>query len=189
MVGNFSVVATRPEDLDEISCLLDTCHANPPDAALPMLHDCIGSPRQRLLSQGNGSPDESRIVVDRSGAIRGFCVTRRLHHPLHGDLLDVPVLAIEDGPNRDEIARVLLDDLIETADHTCCDALRVLPWTPDTWRRWLSNAEVGTCDVGIVMPLLPRGRRQRSLNHGFTQKEPDATASHPMRRVAAEVTR
>lgn len=153
MAGDFSVMASHPDDLGGIIHFLDSHAASPPDAAWPQIHECIidlqpeDEPQRRFPRNG------SYIVVDRNGAIRAFCMTRWLHHPVHRDMLDLPVIVMEDGPNRNEIARTLFDHLVKMARAAACDAVRFPSPAPDVWRRWLDVDRIGQPETGMIMPL------------------------------------
>lgn len=147
MRQNFEVIEASRNDLPEISELVvqhyGLAHESSWNDFCANIH-C--PPDTERLSDG------SFIVIDRIGAIRGFFIIRKRPHGCYRNLLDVPVVVVESGPNEGEIARTTFDYLLDHAKREGCDALRLGPSDPDDW------AEVTTCTsadllTGSIMPL------------------------------------
>ena len=97
-------------------------------------------------------PETSLVIIDKIGVVRGFCIVRRRHHPNYGQLLDVPIIALEIGPNQNEIARVTFDYLMDIATSEASDAVRYGRSSAKAWEeRAIRDAELSL--TGTIMPL------------------------------------
>ena len=159
MSQNFEVTQVDPRDLDGISRLLQQRSMKPSDE---LWQEYCGALSRSSLTSPHGDSDEretSVVITDKIGVVRGFCIVRRRHHPNYGRLLDVPIIAIEIGPNENEIARVIFDHMVDVSKREASDAVRFGRSSPTSWEeRVVPDAELRL--TGTIMPLAI-GRRAR----------------------------
>ncbi len=162
MAGNFSVMAASPDDLDAVARFLKSCGALPSRQSwMQIFLSTVGS----AADGGQLGRNEARIVVDRNGAIRAFCILHRLSHAVHHELLDIPVLTVECGPNKDEISRLLFDHLVNRARESGCDTLRFWRSDASAWERWQRAGEEERGDIGMIVPLPSKTTSTVSISH------------------------
>jgi hypothetical protein len=167
MSQNFKVTEADPRDLDEISNLLQQRSMRPSDELWQEYCQTLSGPNPTSASGGAGKSETSIIIIDKIGLVRGFCIIRRRHHPTYGRLLDVPIIALEIGPNENEIARVIFDHMMDVSRRESTDALRFGISSPKAWaERVIPDLELRL--TGTIMPL-GIGRR--------AQPEPTLTAT------------
>jgi len=151
MGNDFSVTGMGPEDLESISRFL-TVHAAQPDDFL--WHGFCENVRNPARSDDEAArAGRPSIIIDRSGAIRGFCLIRQFRHPVYRQMLDVPVVVIEDGPNSNPISRALYDHVLALARDESCDVVRFGNKTSNSWEPRLDQAK--DAGFGLIMPLDP----------------------------------
>jgi hypothetical protein len=182
MSQNFDVVEADPKDLEGISLLLEQRSLHP-DKKLWQQY-CETMVLSELQRTAGAVPKEtSLIVIDRIGVVRGLCIVRERGHPNYPRLLDVPVIAIEKGPNENQIARAFFDHLLSFARCQNFDALRFGANTSKFWAE--QNVLDGDARLtGTIMPLNMNRQRlgelsklssagspslQRSGGHSFDQ--------------------
>lgn len=151
MSQNFEVIEADPKDLEGISLLLKQRSLHPDEKVWQQY--CQSMVASEFRRTTGAVPEEtSLIVIDKIGVVRGFCIVRRRRHPNYPSLLDAPVIAIEKGPNENEIARTLFDHLMSFAGCQDFDALRFGSSTPKSWEE-RTFADGDTRLGGTIMPL------------------------------------
>lgn len=162
MSQNFEVTEADQEDLEGISLLLKQRSLHPEEKLWERYCKTMVDSKRRHTA-GAVLEDTSLIVIDRIGVVRGFCIIRWRRHPNYPDLLDVPVIAIEKGPNENEIARTVFNHLLNFARCQNFDALRLGSSTTKFWEERTASA-CETRLAGTIMPLNinPQGRCELS---------------------------
>jgi hypothetical protein len=153
MMRDFSVMAARSDDRDAVAEFLQSCNAYPSDQTWQRTEPLFVGGKRDANEPEKSSWGSACIAVDRTGAVRGFCIWRRFHHPTYRDLFDVPILIVEKSPNSDEIARAIFDHLAALARGACVDAIRFLRFDATVWDRLHKAREQERVDVGVIMPL------------------------------------
>lgn len=152
MSQDFEVIEADPKDLDGISRLLRQRSMQPDDGLWKQYCATMSESESGIGLNSAFRRETSFVVIDKIGIIRGFGVTRQRRHPNYPRLLDVPVLAVEKGPNENEIARALFDHLLHIAERRQFDALRFGRGAPSCWKeRTAADSELGI--TGTIMPL------------------------------------
>lgn len=151
MSQDFEVIEADPKDLEGISQLLKQRALHPDENLWEQYRETmLGSELQR--SAGAEPKQFSLVVIDKIGIVRGFCMVRRRRHPNYPRLLDVPVIAIEKGPNENAIARTIFDHLLRFARGQHFDALLFGSSTPGCWGE-RAVPDGATRLGGTIMPL------------------------------------
>jgi hypothetical protein len=158
MSQNFEVIAADPKDLAGISLLLKQRALHPDESLWEQYCKTMADPEPRG-TRGAAHEETSLIVIDKIGASRGFCIVRQRRHPNYPRLLDVPVIAIEKGPNENEIARAIFDHLFHFAQRQNCHAVRFGASTPQSWHQRIAP-DYEMCSAGTIMPLNIDPQRQ-----------------------------
>lgn len=152
MSQDFKVIEADPKDLDGISRLLRQRSMQPDDELWKQYCATMSESASGTVPNSAFRRETSFVVIDKIGIVRGFGVARSRRHPNYPRLLDVPVLAVEKGPNENEIARALFDQLLHVAERGQFDALRFGRGTPSSWeQRTVADSELGV--TGTIMPL------------------------------------
>lgn len=151
MSQNFEVIEADPKDLGGISLLLKQRSLHPDEKVWRQY--CATMVASELRRTAGAVPEEtSLIVIDKIGVVRGFCIVRRRRHPNYPRLLDVQVIAIEKGPNENQIARAFFDHLLSFARCQHFDAVLFGSSTSKSWgERTVPDGE--TRLAGTIMPL------------------------------------
>lgn len=152
MSQDFTVIEADPKDLDGISRLLRQRSMQPDHGHWKQYCAAMGEAESDMAGNSPSERETSFVVIDKIGVVRGFGVARPRRHPNYPRLLDVPVLAVEKGPNENDIARTLFDHLLQIAEDRQFDALRFGRGSSRSWEeRTAADCALGV--TGTIMPL------------------------------------
>jgi hypothetical protein len=81
-------------------------------------------------------------------------MTQNVRHAVYPNILDVPVLLIEQGPNEDAICSTLFEYVTDLARETSHDAVRFHRSAVGSW--WQALHTAAHAEEGVIVPLFER---------------------------------
>jgi len=167
MGRDFRVINADIKDFDAAFALLERRALHPDEKRWRRFCDTLSCSETKVDTLNQAMPF---TVVDKIGMPRGFFILRRRSHLLYPRLLDMPLAAVEHGPNENHIARAIFDYVIDFAGHRQFDAVHFGRASKVCEQQLASDA--GARLDGTIMPLCSRPQRQSDPSKSSTMAKP-----------------
>lgn len=148
-MNNFTVAPAQEADWPDLERFLDAAGAMPPPAIWQEFKQLTA--KQQPVDMKHRSLNQMLIAVDRLGMIRGFCLVRCIRQWPHQQVLDVPVLIVEEGENQNTICRALYDHATEIARTNVIRTVHFHRLAKDCW--WSAPQCQIPSKGGVIVPI------------------------------------
>ncbi|MBX4908814.1 MULTISPECIES: hypothetical protein [Rhizobium] len=147
-MSDFTVAPAQECDWPDLERFLDAGGAMPPPAVWQELKQLTVEYPAGMTHRGS---NQMLIAVDRVGMIRGFCLLQRTQQWPYHEVLDVPVLIVEEGANQNAICRALYDYATEIARKYAVRTVHFRRLAKDCW--WSAPQCQPASKGSVIVPI------------------------------------